>query len=199
MVETATPVENKVNYGIKNVHWHETTDTGSSITYGPGKPWKGASEIELDPEGDMVKVYADDQIYYTAPNNQGYTGKLSVYQIPQELEAYILGNTVDKKGQVIENVNAKPKPIGLSFEFDGDKKAVRHFLFYNTFSRPKISSETKTEKATTKAQELGFTSIADPYTGNIKTKTAVDASEDLYNNWYATAAGTIETASTPAE
>ncbi|APX73113.1 phage tail protein [Companilactobacillus allii] len=196
MADTETVVENKVNYGIKNVHWHTITDSGTGLIYGPGKLWIGASEIELDPEGDMVKVYADDKIYYTASNNQGYTGKLSIYQIPQDLEAYILGNIVDEKGQVIENVDTKPNAIGLSFEFDGDVKATRHFLFNNTFSRPKISSETKTEKAEPKAQELEFTSIADPYTGNVKTKTALNAPAEVYDSWYEKAAGTI-TSATP--
>lgn len=183
--------ENKVSYGIKNVHWHEITDDGEKLTWGAGKAWKGASEIELDPEGDMVKVYADDMIYYTAPNNQGYSGKLSVYQVPAEFEAYALGDVVDEKGLQTENSAAKPKAVGLSFEFDGDAKATRHFIFNNTFSRPKVSSETKTEKAEPKAQELEFTSISDPYTGNVKTKTTAKTDAETYENWYETAGGTI--------
>ncbi|WP_206731616.1 major tail protein [Companilactobacillus metriopterae] len=184
MVETLT--ENKIQYGIKNVHWHKVTDTGTELKIDAGQPWVGATEIELDPNGDMVKVYADDQVYYSASNNQGYEGKLSMYSFPLEFEKYALGAVVDDNGIVNESITSKPQAVALSFEFDGDKKATRHVLYNVSFSRPKIQSETKNEKAEPKAQELEFNANPNIYTGNVKGKTSPTTPVAIYDDWFNT-------------
>lgn len=181
--------ENKVQFGIKGIHFFQATDNGSALTYGESNALPGATELELDPEGDMIKFYADNLVYYSAPNNQGYTGKMSVANVTEKFEELAFGTEKDDKGLITENVDSKGSQLAVAFEFDGDAKATRHVLFNVTFSRPKISSETKTEKAEPKALELEFTAMPDPYTGNVKTKTSGSTSTEVYDAWYTNVAG----------
>lgn len=181
--------ENKVQFGVKGIHFFEATDTGEKMTYGTSNPLPGATELELDPEGDMIKFYADNLVYYSASNNQGYSGKLSVANITEQFEELAFGTKKDENGLITENIDSKGKALAIAFEFDGDVKGTRHVMYNVTFSRPKISSETKTEKAEPKALELEFTAMPDPYTGNVKTKTSSTTSDEVFSNWYVAVAG----------
>lgn len=192
-------VANKVQFGVSNLHYFEVTDTGEQLKFGEAYRLPGATELELDPEGDLVKFYADNIVYYTSNNNQGYSGKLSIAMTTEDFEALAFGTEKDENGIVTENINNKGKNLALAFEFDGDKKATRHILYNVTFSRPKISSETKSEKSEPKAIELEFTLMPDPYTGKVKSKTTSTTSENVYNNWYTAVGGITTGDDKPAE
>lgn len=177
--------DNKVTFGLKNAHYASIAvgDDGA-ITYGTPIAIPGSVEISLDPRGDMIEFYADDMQYYSAPNNQGYDGTLTIANIPEQFAIDALGETKDSTDMVLtENVGAKPKNFALMFEFDGDIKAVRHVLYNCAASRPKIGSSTKTDKADPNTNELTFTSNPDA-SGNVKTKTTATTPAAIYDAWY---------------
>lgn len=175
--------ENKVTFGLKNTHYAVITDDGNKITYGTPAALPGATELTLDASGDAVEFSADDTKYYSADNNQGYTGKLTIAKLTEAFEKEVLGID-DSKGVSTENANAKMKRIALMFEFDGDQKAVRHLLFNVSLSRPGDGSKTKEDKVDVNTQELEFTAAPDPYSGDVKTKTNSTTTEEVYNAWY---------------
>lgn len=175
--------ENKVTFGLKNTHYAVITDDGSKLTYGTPAALPGATELTLDASGDAVEFSADDTKYYTADNNQGYTGKLTIAKLTEAFEKDVLGID-DSKGVSTENANAKMKRIALMFEFDGDQKAVRHLLFNVSLSRPGDGSKTKEDKVDVNTQELEFTAAPNPYSGDVKTKTNSTTTEEVYNAWY---------------
>ena len=175
--------ENKVTFGLKNTHYAVITDDGKKLTYGTPAALPGATELTLDASGDAVEFSADDTKYYSADNNQGYTGKLTIAKLTEAFEKEVLGID-DSKGVSTENANAKMKRIALMFEFDGDQKAVRHLLFNVSLSRPGDGSKTKEDKVDVNTQELEFTAAPNPYTGDVKTKTNSTTTEAVYNAWY---------------
>lgn len=183
MVET--PTENKVQYGLKNVHIAVITDDGKQLNY-EETPWRlrGAVEMTLDPAGENSPFYADDSVYYTATSNQGYTGKMTVALINDEFREKILGEMYDKNGLLVESNNAKQKNFAMMFEFDGDQKATRHVLYNVSVSRPSQSGKTKEDKVEPDTQELEFSAAPDPYTGNAKSKTTVKTPAAFYDKWY---------------
>src|SRR5690606_37215566 len=139
---------NKVMFGLKNVHYATFTydSTTNTITYDTPVAIPGAVELSLEPRGDMVEFYADDILYYSAGNNQGYEGTLSIALIPEQFAIDCLGEEKDDDDKVLtENVTAKGKPFALLFEFDGDVKATRHVLYNCTANRPAVGSSTKTD------------------------------------------------------
>lgn len=176
---------NKVLFGLKNVHYATVTNTDGTITYGTPTAVPGAVELSLEPRGDMVEFYADDMLYYSAANNQGYDGTFNVAKIPDSFLTEILGEEEDETDMVLtEKSNAKTKPFALMFEFDGDEKAVRHVLYNCSANRPTVSSSTKTNTAEPNTNELTF--VASPRESDyaVKTKTTDTTPTAIYDAWY---------------
>lgn len=175
--------ENKVTFGLKNTHYAVITDDGTKLSYGTPAALPGATELTLDANGDGIEFYADDTKYFSADNNQGYTGKLTIAKLTEAFEKEVLGID-DTNGVSTENANSKIQRIALMFEFDGDQKATRHLLFNVSLSRPGDGSKSKEDKVDVNTQELEFTAAPDPYSGDVKTKTNSTTTEEVYNAWY---------------
>lgn len=178
--------ENTVTYGIKNVHYSKiTVGSDGSINYGPVKALPGATDISLDANGDMTKFYADDMLYYSASNNQGYDCKLTLANITEDFSIDILGEEKDTDDLVItEKATSKGSYFALMFEFDGDVKATRHVMYYCSASRPSIKSSTKSDKNDPNTSELDLTASARPGDYKVKTKTTTTTPANIYNGWY---------------
>lgn len=180
---------NRVQFGLKNVHFAPLTvnQTDGTVTYATPIKMPGAVELSLEPRGDMVEFYADDMLYYSASNNQGYEGTLSIANIPVEFLKEALGEELDETDGVLSEVaNAKGKPFALLFEFDGDVKATRHVLYNCTASRPTIGSQTKTNSVEVQPNELTFVAAPIELDGKIvvKAKTTEQTPPNIYDAWY---------------
>lgn len=180
--------ENTVVFGIKNTHYSKiTVNPDGSLAYGTPVALPGATEISLDAKGDMTEFYADDMLYYSASNNQGYDGKLSLANIPESFSTDILGDIKDVDDAVItENASAQGSKFALMFEFTGDVKAIRHVMYYCSASRPSLKSSTKSDKSDPNKDELDFKASARPVDYSVKTKTTTTTPTGVYNNWYNT-------------
>ena len=178
--------ENKVTFGLKNAHYVPIEEeTEESITYGTPVRIPGMVELTLEPRGEMTEFYADDMLYYTAANNQGYDGTLNVANIPDQFAIECLGEEKDETDEVItEKANKTGKDFALLFEFDGDVKATRHVLYKCSASRPSISSTTKTNTKEPNTNELSFVSSPRMKDLAVKTKTTTNTPDNIYNNWY---------------
>ena len=177
--------ENKVNYGLTNVHYAPFVVENGVITYETPRPIPGGISLTLDPRGDMTEFYADNILYYSASNNQGYDGTLSIANIPEEFAIDALGEVKDETDLVLtEKANLIGKPFALMFEFAGDAKATKLILYNCTASRSKVSSSTKSNKTEPNENELSF--IASPRATDlaVKTKTTVGTPADICNSWY---------------
>lgn len=179
--------ENKITFGLKNAHYAKITvfDEDGTITYATPKSLPGSVEISLEPRGDMTEFYADDILYYSSNNNQGYDGTLTIANITDDFAIDILGEEKDETDLVItEKSIAKSSAFALMFEFDGDVKATRHVLYYCTASRPKIGSSTKTNSAEPNTNELTFVASARQSDYAVKTKTTATTPTLIYDSWY---------------
>lgn len=178
--------ENTVTYGIKNVHYSKITfNPDGSLNYGTVKKLPGATEISMDANGDMTKFYADDMLYFSASNNQGYDCKLTLANITEDFSIDILGEEKDADDSVItEKATSKGSYFALLFEFDGDVKATRHVMYYCSASRPSIKSSTKSDKNDPNTSELDLTASARPGDYKVKTKTTATTPANIYDNWY---------------
>lgn len=176
--------ENRVNFGIKNVHYAVATEgTDGKLTYATPVPFPGAVSLTLDARGEQSDFYADDRVYYTSSTNSGYEGTLTVAALLQQFRVDVLGDELSVDGVLTESSNAKPKTIALLFEFDGDAKATRHALYNVTVSRPGLSGETKTETTEPGTQELSFVA-APTVDGIVKRSTTGETGATIYNAWY---------------
>ena len=180
--------ENKVVYGLKNVHYSKMTiDQTGKVTYAKPTAIKGAVEISLESKADLVSFEADNQVYYSAPGTSSYDGTLTIAKVPDLFLVDILGEVLDATDGVQTEVDgAKTSNFALLFQFEGDVTGTRH-LFYNcSASRPSVASKTGKEIGTT---ELGFTASAKPSESAndkaiVKAKTTGSTTTAIYNNWF---------------
>ena len=180
--------ENKVIYGLKNVHYSKMTiDQTGKVVYAKPVAIKGAVEISLESKAELVRFEADNEVYYSAPGTSSYEGTLTLAKVPDLFLVDILGEVLDVTDGVQTEIDgAKTSNFALMFQFEGDNSGVRH-LFYNcSASRPSVASKTGKEIGTT---ELAFTASAKPAeTVNdkavVKTKTTANTTTAIYNAWF---------------
>ena len=177
--------ENKVKFGLKNVHYAPlTVEEEGTVTFGTPVRIPGAVNLSLQAQGDESKFYADDIAYYVTTANDGYSGDLEVALIPDAFRKDVLKETEDETDKVLmENAAAEPAPFALLFEFAGDVKAVRHVLYHCSASRPNVGSSTVNNAKTPNTDTLTLT--ASPLTsGLVKAKTTASTPDETYNGWY---------------
>lgn len=176
---------NKVKFGLKNCHYAKATidpDT-NAVTFGTPVAIPGAVNLSLDPEGDTEPFYADDMVYYTTVANNGYSGDLEIALIPDSFRKDILKETEDTNGVLIEDSTVEPEHFALLFEFSGDKKKIRHCMYYCTAARPTIKGKTNEDSKEVQTESLEITAMSLP-SGLVKVKTGANTDDTVYNDWY---------------
>ena len=176
--------ENKVKYGLKNVHYAVLTEGESGVTFATPVAIPGAVNLSLSAQGDETKFYADNGAYYVTAANNGYSGDLEVALLPDSFRDDILGESMETTAKVLtENANTEPKAFALLFEFDGDQKATRHVLYNCKATRPTMASQTTNSAKGPNTDTLTIT--ASPLAnGNVKAKTTSETTESVYSGWY---------------
>lgn len=175
-----------MTFGIRNAHYAPYTVTGGVIAYEAPIPLPGSVSISLEPRGEMTEFYADNMLYYSAANNQGYDGTYAIADIPEQFAIDALGEETDATDMVLtEKSTSKGKNFAFMFEFDGDVKAVRHVLYNCSANRPTVASSTKTSSAEPNTNELSFVASPRETDYAVKTKTTATTPAPIYDAWYA--------------
>jgi phi13 family phage major tail protein len=179
------PTSNKIKYGLRNVHYAPIIEdpTTGAITYETPKRIPGSVSLTLEPAGENVDFYADDSTYYSEATNNGYDGELELANLTDEFRIDILDDTYEN-GVMYENADQVTRPFALLFEFQGDKKAKRHVLYYCKASRPTVAGQTKGETTEPQTSTLNFTARPRPDTKDVKADTTPEIDQSLYDSWY---------------
>ena len=177
-------VKNKVKFGLRNCHYAlATMDDSQNVTFSTPVPIPGAVSLSLSAEGDNDPFYADDSVYFLVATNTGYSGDLEVAMIPESFLKDVLKETEDANGVIVENKDAEPAHFVLLFEFTGDKKQIRHCMYYCSATRPAMEGDTKEDKTNVKTEKISITATPLP-NGIVKSKTGSNTSDTVYNDWY---------------
>lgn len=180
-----TTTENKVRYGLKNVHYAVvTTGTDGTVTYGTPVAIPGAVTLSLKHSGDTEKFYADDGDYFYLNNNNGYSGDLEIAMLPASFRTDCLGETLDGTAKtLIENADKQIGKFAFMFEFTGDQKQIRYVYYSCTASRPDVEGESAKDKKSVKTEKLTIsaTKRAD---GTVRMISTADTPAATYDAWY---------------
>lgn len=179
--------KNKITYGLSNAHvWPITAVSDEGVpTYGAVINMPGATEMSLDAEGSSDPFYADDSVYYQGTANNGYSGSITLADLPDEFLTEIMGEIKDANGARFENADVQPKEFAIAFEFKGDAKKRRHVFYRCTATRPSVASSTKEDSIEPNTQELDFTAI--PRLDNGFVKARAEEGDTAYDDWYGAA------------
>lgn len=179
--------ENKVTFGLMNVHYAPYEIVDGAPVFETPIPIPGGVELSGEPRGDLIEFYADNMLYYSASNNQGYENTLIIANIPEQFAQDALGEELDEKDFVLNEIADKSgKPFALLFQFEGDVKAVRHVMYNCIANRPTISSSTKTDAVEPNQNELTLISSPIKIGGKmqVKTKTTAKTPAAVYDAWF---------------
>lgn len=149
--------ENKVKFGLSNVHIAKITETNGAITYGTPFAMPGAKSLSADPEGETTPFYADNIKYYIATSNQGYTGDLEVAMLIKEFFKEILGQQEDNNGALFESADDTIARFALMGEIEGDVKKRRFVYFDCTATRPNSEMSTIEESKEPQTDTISIT------------------------------------------
>lgn len=177
--------KNKVKFGLNKVHWAKikSYDDEGMPVYDIVQRLPGAVSLSIDAEGENENFYADNSVYYVVNNNSGYKGDLEIALVPLEFATQILGEKLDARGVLYETNTAEAAQFALFFEFDGDKRHIRHVFYCCTASRPKTESSTIEDKKEVKTETLSLTATA-LVNGLVKAKTCEATQDTQYENWF---------------
>lgn len=150
-------LNNKVKFGLSNVHIAKITEQDGVITYGAPFAMPGAVGLSADPEGDTTPFYADNIKYYIATSNQGYTGDLEIAITPEEFLTQILGQEKDTNGALFESADDINARFALMGEIEGDVKKRRFVYFDCTATRPSAEMNTNEESKEPQTDTISIT------------------------------------------
>lgn len=174
---------NKVKFGFKNCYYATITESGGGVTYGTPVKLDGAVSMSLAPSGDTTEFYADDSLYFSDVNNNGYEGTLELAKVPDDFKIACLGATKDTNNVLVENSSTVNSPFALLCEFTGDEKA-RKFVFYRCVaSRPDLNATTKGENIDIQTETLNLT-IRPTADGIVKAETSETTTSGVAEAWY---------------
>lgn len=174
---------NKVKFGFKNCYYATITESDGDITYGTPVQLKGAVSMSLTPSGDTTEFYADDSLYFSDVNNNGYEGTLELALVPDDFKIACLGVTKDENDVLVEDSTTVNAPFALLCEFTGDDKE-RKFVFYNCMaSRPDLAGTTKGESIEVQTETLNLT-IRPTADGVVKAETSETTPTATLEGWY---------------
>ena len=182
--------ENKVRFGLSNVHYAILTE-GSSNAWATPVAVPGAVSLTVDANVASSDFYADNVAYFRTFANNGYTCTLEMAKITEKMLDEVFGMAADATGVIREKTGVEPKPFALLFQVEGDQ-ADENYLFYRCVpsSKPNEGSQTTGENgAEPQTQSFDFSALplvtgAANQKGLIKAKTGSSASTSVISGWY---------------
>ena len=177
---------NKVKFGLSNVHIAKITEENGEIKYGTPFAMPGAVSLTADPEGDTTPFYADNIKYYIAVANNGYTGDLQIAMTPEEFLTEILGQEKDTNGALIEKSDDVNARFALMGEIEGDVKKRRFVYFDCTATRPSAEMNTVEESKEPQTDTISITMAARSSDNAIKAVIEPnETNQEVYNTFFA--------------
>ena len=155
-------MENKITFGVKNLHIATFKTEGGVITYDAPVKVPGTTQITLNAVGEDQAVYADDSIYYTISGSASYDGEITNFSISDDILTKVFGYKKDKNGAIIETNDDKTKPVAIMWETSGDVKNKRMILYNVQLKKANETFSTKTESTNAEPKTMGFTAAPRP-------------------------------------
>ena len=175
--------ENKVQFGLKNVHYAVLTDAGTMKWETP-KAVPGAVTLTLDQAGSIDNFYADNLAYFVSNSNQGYTGSLEMARFTDEMLGDIWGMTIGTTSKVLtENADAAPKQFALLYQIDGDANNQYYVIYNCTATRPGAGSTTITDTKEPQTQSCDLTAVP-MANGMVMARTTAETPTETVNAWF---------------
>ena len=153
--------ENKVRFGLKNVHYSILTE-GTDLTnntFATPVAVPGAVSLSIESNVSGKDFHADNITYFKSFANNGYTGTLEMARISEAMLKAVWGMTEDS-GVIYESSDAQPKAFALLFQIEGDQDEELYVLYrVLPTSKPSAGSQTLEETIDPGTQSFDFEAL----------------------------------------
>lgn len=189
---------NKVNFGLKNVHYAVITYSSAGVpSWGAVKAVPGAVNLTLDRDTAKTVFHADDSKYFVTSVNNGFTGNLEMADFPVAMRQDLFGDTVTTTSKLlVENISAQPKEFALLFEVNGDQAPNRYCMYRCMATRPNVEASTVEDSIEVKTQSCELEVLPVVYPGNaidghVSYRTTEDTPSATYTSFYSSVLTTL--------
>lgn len=180
--------DNLVNWGLKRSGWFKTfVDADGNETYGPITEFVTQRTMNLNPVGEVTRVYANGTVLFVGKQNSGYNGTMEFTSVPDDFAEYALDEKKDAMGVLYEKQEATVNHIGMVWEWVQDAKNIRHIIYKAIVNRPTSEANTSGDEGRKNQQNKTLTIEVIPRKDEIvKARTTVDGDPTVYDNWFNT-------------
>ena len=151
----------KVRFGISDVYYCKITESTASgvttVSYGSKTAIPGAVSLTLDIEGDTNDFYADNMVYASFDSNNGFSGTLSVADVPESVYTDLLGYYKDSNTSVLTELASPTEAyFGMMCKISSNEDPIGFKFWKCALSRPAFAANTTTENIDPDEQELAI-------------------------------------------
>lgn len=133
--------------GLKDLHYAVITKEDETETvYGPVKRLGPAIALNLAPSINRGNLRADDKVLFSDSAKGPIAVTLNTAYLDEEVEAEILGKTLDEHGGITDSVNDDPPYIAIGGRAESARGGYEYFWIYRIkFAPAEENRETKQE------------------------------------------------------
>lgn len=152
--ENATPKENKVTFGLRDLTIFFYDEEGE-----PGEGIYIDSIVKSDRSMNTstTDAYANDSLFFRKVDEKNGESTLETMNLPKAVQAKMLGWRIDSNGGLVHIKDAKPARFDMAFSVDGDQTKRRKFIYGCEAAVGSDNNETRGENVSFKNEQISIT------------------------------------------
>lgn len=195
--------QDTIRIGLSNlVAFILKTDTAGTLSYGAPFRIAPAVSASITPETSDDSFYADDIALISNRTISSITVELETADIPDEVQAKLLGLQIDEKGVLHDNINAQAPQVALAFRSLKSNGKYKYVVLYRgAFGVGEDEYQTKEESATFQTTTISATFLPTVHNGDWRVSINEDspsADQATIDAWFTDVYGATSTDTVPA-
>lgn len=194
--------QDTIRIGLSNlVAFTLKTDTTGTLAY--GEPFRIAPAVSasISPETSDDSFYADDIALISNRTISSITVELETADIPDEVQAKLLGLQIDENGVLHDNINAQAPQVALAFRSLKSNGKYKYVVLYKgAFGVGEDEYQTKEESATFQTTSITATFLPTVNNGDWRVSVNEDSpsvQQETVDAWFDEVYGAVSTDPAP--
>ena len=194
--------QDTIRIGLSNlVAFTLKTDSAGVLAYGPPFRIAPAVSASITPETSDDSFYADDIALISNRTISSITVELETADIPDEVQAKLLGLQIDSNGVLHDNINAQAPQVALAFRSLKSNGKYKYVILYKgAFGIGEDEYQTQEESATFQTTSITATFLPTIKNGDWRVSVNEDSplvKQEVVDAWFDKVYGATSTDPVP--
>lgn len=181
--------QDTIRIGLSNlVAFILKTDSSGALSYGAPFRIAPAVSASITPETSDDSFYADDIALISNRTISSITVELETADIPDEVQAKLLGLQIDENGVLHDNINAQAPQVALAFKSLKSNGKYKYVVLYKgAFGVGEDEYQTKKESATFQTTSITATFLPTVKNGDWRVSVNEDSplvKQEVVDAWF---------------